>query len=104
MRQFIVYANADTASRKLIPCWLNVQSDLIDTAGSRVVAPLITPAQARVPMRHLMPEFTVAGKRLVMDTAQITSVPLQMLGKPLDDLSHERFAIMAAIDMLTHGI
>ena len=51
-----------------------------------------------------MPELAVAGKRMVMDTAQITHVPLQMLGKQLDDLSHERLAIIDAIDMLTHGI
>lgn len=104
MSQFGVYANADTASRKLIPCWLSVQSDLIDTAGSRVVVPLITPGQAGMPIKHLMPEFSVAGKRAVMDTAQITSVPLQMLGKQVDDLSADRLAILAALDMLTHGI
>ena len=104
MSQFFVFANADVASRGAIPHWLNVQSDLIDTAGSRVVVPLITPAQAGILIKHLMPEFSVAGKRTVMDTAQITSVPLQMLGKPVDDLSTERLTILAALDMLTHGI
>lgn len=104
MSQFVAYANADAASRKLIPYWLNVQSDLIDTAGSRVVVPLITPGQAGAAIKHLMPEFRVAGKPMVMDTAQITSVPWQMLGKPVDDLSTERLPILAAIDMLTHGI
>jgi toxin CcdB len=102
--QFVVYANADAASRKSIPAWLNVQSDLIETADSRVVVPMVTPAQAGSSIQRLMPELAVAGKRMVMDTAQITHVPLQMLGKQLDDLSHERLAIIDAIDMLTHGI
>ena len=99
-----MYANADAASRKSIPAWLNVQSDLIETADSRVVVPMVTPAQAGSSIQRLMPELAVAGKRMVMDTAQITHVPLQMLGKQLDDLSHERLAIIDAIDMLTHGI
>jgi toxin CcdB len=102
--QFVVYANADGASRKSIPCWLNVQSDLIETADSRVAIPIILPTQAGSVIKRLMPELTVAGKRMVMDTAQITSVPVQMLGKKVDDLSHERLAIIDAIDMLTHGI
>lgn len=104
MSQFVVYANADAASRRSIPSWLNVQSDLIETADSRVVVPIVTPAQAGGVIKRLMPELDVAGKRMVMDTAQITNVPLQMLGKPVADLSHERLVILAAIDMLTHGI
>ena len=55
-------------------------------------------------IQRLTPQLTVAGKRMVMDTAQITHVPLQMLGKQVADLSHERRAIIDAIDMLTHGI
>ena len=42
MTQFVVYANADAASKRHIPFWLNVQSDLIDATGSRVMVPLIT--------------------------------------------------------------
>ena len=104
MSQFVVYANADAASRKSIPCWLNVQSDLIETADSRVVIPMVTPERAGSIIKRLMPELTVAGKRMVMDTAQVTHVPLQMLGKQIADLSNERLAIIDAIDMLTHGI
>ena len=104
MSQFVVYANADAASRNSIPSWLNVQSDLIETADSRVVVPIVTPEQAGSIIKRLMPELEVAGKRMVMDTAQITNVPLQMLGKQVADLSHERLVIIDAIDMLTHGI
>ncbi|HRO26843.1 MAG TPA: CcdB family protein [Luteimonas sp.] len=104
MTQFVVYANADAASRKSIPSWLNVQSDLIETADSRVVIPMVTPERAGSIIQRLMPELVVAGKRMVMDTAQITNVPLQMLGKPVADLSDDRLVIIDAIDMLTHGI
>ncbi len=104
MSQFVVYANADAASRKSIPFWLNVQSELIDTTDSRVVIPLVTPAQAGIIIRRLMPEILVAGKRMVMDTAQITNVTMQMLGKPVANLSQDRLVIIDAIDMLLHGI
>ena len=76
MSQFCVYANADPASRRDVPCWLNVQSDLIDNVESRVVVPLIPAAQAGPLLTRLMPELPVAGKPMVMDTAQITSVPM----------------------------
>lgn len=104
MSQFFVYANADAASRRSIPCWLNVQSDLIDTAESRVVVPLIAPERARTLVGRLMPSLTVAGKRMVMDTGQITNVPMQMLGKQMADLSADRLTIIDALDFLTHGI
>ncbi|WP_297832842.1 CcdB family protein [Thermomonas sp.] len=104
MSQFCVYANADAASRRAIPYWLNVQSDLIDIADSRAVIPLIALQQAGPLIQGLMPLLEVAGKRVVMDTAQITNVPIQMLGRQEADLSHERHAIMAALDMLISGI
>ena len=104
MSQFCVYANADPASRREVPCWLNVQSDLIDTAESRVVVPLITPEQAGPLLSRLMPLLSVSGKQMAMDTAQITNVPMQMLGKRLADLSGDRLLIIDALDFLTHGI
>ena len=51
-----------------------------------------------------MPVLMVAGKRLVMDAAQITNVPMQMLGRHEADLSAERLTILAALDMLISGI
>lgn len=104
MSQFIAYANADPASRKLIPYLLAVQSDLIETLGSRVVVPLITAQQADAPIEKLMPQLAVDDQLLVMDTAQIMGLPVRMLGPQVADLAHERQAILAAIDMLTHGI
>ena len=104
MSQFIVYANADPASRKLIPYLLDVQSDLIETLGSRVVVPLITTQRADAPIERLMPQLAVDDQLLVMDTAQIMGLPVRMLGAQVADLAPQRQAILAAIDMLTHGI
>ena len=104
MSQFVAYANADAASKKLIPYYLDVQSNLIETVGSRVVVPLVTVERAGGVMEHLMPCLLVDDRRMVMDTAQIMGIPMRMLGKRVADFSHERQVILAAIDMLTHGI
>ncbi|HQX91680.1 MAG TPA: CcdB family protein [Thermomonas sp.] len=104
MSQFTVYANADAASKKWIPYLLDVQSDLIETSGSRVVVPLITSDRAGASIGHLMPTLQVEDKRMVMDTAQIMGIPMRMLGKRVADLSHERLTILAALDMLISGI
>lgn len=104
MSQFLVYANADSASKRLIPYLLDVQSDLIETAGSRVVVPLITIEHAGGVIERLMPRIRVGDKLMVMDTAQVMGIPVQMLGKQVADAVQERQVILAAIDMLTHGI
>src|SRR5690606_42016407 len=97
MSQFCVYSNADAASRRAIPCWLNIQSDLIDIAESRVVVPLILPERAGPLLADLMPTLTVAGKPMVMHIAQITNVPIPKLGKRMLDPSADLLAIMAAL-------
>ncbi|PNS09321.1 CcdB family protein [Solilutibacter silvestris] len=104
MSQFFVYANADAASKKQIPYWLNVQSDLIGMVDSRVVVPLIAIERAGTPISRLMPLLEVDGKNMVLDTTQITNAPKRMLGKKVVDLSRERSVIMAALDMLISGI
>lgn len=104
MSQFLVYRNADAASRKQIPYLLDVQSDLIETTGSRVVVPLITPERAGGVIQRLMPFVPVGGEAMVMDTSQIMGIPMRMLGEPVADISKERGAIMAALDMLISGI
>ena len=104
MSQFVAYANADAVSRKRIPCLLDVQSNLIETAGSRVVVPLVAIERVGGVIERLMPRLLVDEKHLVMDTAQIMGIPARMLGKQVADLSHERDAIMAALDLLISGI
>ena len=74
---------------------LDVQSDLIETTGSRVVVPLITPERAGGVIQRLMPFVPVGGESMVMDTSQIMGIPMRMLGEPVADISKERGAITA---------
>ena len=102
--QFMVFQNADAASRRRVPYLLSVQSDLIGDMRTCVVVPLIAPARAEIAATGLMPTLHVEGKPWVMDTPLLAGVPRQVLGKPVADLSSERPTIMAALDLLISGI
>lgn len=104
MAQFVVYANGNPGSSKRVPYVLDLQSDLIDGLGSRLVAPLIPAARAKHAIGRLMPTFIVDGKPMVMDTAQIASVPQRVIGGRVEDLSSERAAILGALDLLVSGV
>lgn len=104
MAQFMVYANANPASRKRVPYLLDVQSGLIDALESRVMVPLIAAGTAGHMIGSLMPKFIVAGDPVVMDTSQLAGVSRRVIGKQVHDLSDERQTIMAALDFLISGI
>ncbi|MBS0199719.1 MAG: CcdB family protein [Proteobacteria bacterium] len=99
--QFTVYRNV---GNKRVPFLLDVQSDLIDGLKTRVVVPLIAASHVQVTASRLMPILEVAGEQWVMDTTLLAGVPRSILGKPVADLSHQRAAIMSALDMLISGI
>src|SRR5690606_9660824 len=104
MARFLVYANADPASRKRVPCLLDVQSDLIEELGSRVVVPLIAAGRVESAVDRLMPQLLVRGEPMVMDTAHLAGVSRRVIGEPLEDLSHEHDTILAALEFLVSGI
>jgi len=102
--QFAAHRNADTRSRKRVPYLLIVQSDLIESASTCVVVPLITLERAGTPVSRLMPQLEVGDEMMVMDTLQLAAIPRAALGVPVADLSQQRSTIMAALDMLISGI
>ena len=102
--QFTVHRNADARSRKRVPYLLTVQSDLIESAGTCVVVPLITLERAGTPVSRLMPQLPVGDEMMVMDTLQLAAIPRAALGVAVADLSQQRSTIMAALDMLISGI
>lgn len=105
MQQFTVYENGNPTSRRLYPYLLNVQSDLIEETETRVAIPLYPLGRGRPPaMSSLSPVLEVAGHKYVLMTPLIAGVDLGRLGKPVADLSGERTAIMAALDLLICGI
>ena len=105
MAQFIVHRNTNPAAQGTVPYLLNVQSDLIEDLGTRVVVPLY-PASAMKGeiLRTLTPVFEVDGAPYVMMTPQLAGIPRKSLGAAVADLSSKRDEIIAALDLLITGI
>lgn len=106
MHQFCVYRNRNAATRAAYPLLLNIQSDLISETGTRVVVPLVPTARGRHPpaISSLSPLLAVNGKPHVLVVPLLAAIEIGDLGALEADLSHERAAIMAALDLLISGI
>ena len=104
MARFDVYRNfglyADTT-----PFLLDVQSDLLDGLGSRVVVPLRSLEQfasVRLPVR-LMPVFKIEEANYLLETPKIAAVPRHILKDPVVSLAGDQDKITAALDFLFQG-
>jgi toxin CcdB len=82
---------------------LDVQSDLLDNFKTRVVVPLLPAASVPPPMRKLHPIFEINGRKLVMATHLIATVPARELGESRLNLTKHHDDIVAALDMLFQG-
>ena len=82
---------------------LDVQSDLLDNFKTRVVVPLLPVATVPPPMRKLHPTFEINGRKLVMATHLIATVPASKLGESRLNLTKHHDDIVAALDMLLQG-
>jgi len=82
---------------------LDVQSDLLDNFKTRVVVPLLPVATVPPPMRKLHPTFEINGRKLVMATHLIATVPASELGESRLNLTKHPDDIVAALDMLLQG-
>ena len=100
MARFDVYANPDGAERKLIPYFLDVQSDFVKGMNTRVVVPLWKSGLLEAPLENLNPEFEIAGQRVSMDTPSIGTAPSNSLRRAVDNLSSHQLTIQNALDML----
>ncbi|TPL86692.1 plasmid maintenance protein CcdB [Mesorhizobium sp. B2-3-14] len=82
---------------------LDVQSDLLDNFKTRVVVPLLPVATVPPPMRKLHPIFEINGRKLVMATHLIATVPASELVESRLNLAKHHDDIVAALDMLLQG-
>jgi toxin CcdB len=106
MPQFAVHRNRNAATKARYPLLVDVQSDLLDELGTRVVIPL-TPASAaakRTTMQTLTPLCIVDGKEYLLVTPQLAGIAVKELGPSIADLSWNRQAILGALDLLLTGI
>ncbi|SFN36596.1 CcdB family protein [Variovorax sp. OV329] len=100
MARFDVYANPDASDRNTVPYMLDVQNDFLSILETRVVVPLYASQRFNSRVRNLNPEFEVAGKPVVMDTASIGAVPTGELRRPIASLAGRQLDIQDALDTL----
>ncbi|HWJ06178.1 MAG TPA: CcdB family protein [Steroidobacteraceae bacterium] len=106
MPQFAVHRNRNAATKARFPLLLDVQSDLLEELGTRVVIPL-TPASStakRTTMRTLMPVLAIENREYLLVTPQLAGIAAKELGPVIADLSPDRTSIVAALDLLITGI
>jgi toxin CcdB len=105
MGQFAVHRNPNPATRSAIPLLLDVQNDLLEDLGTRVVIPLYKAgADDGQAIERLTPRVEVAGASYIAMTSELAGIPRKSLGAQVADLAHRRNAIVAALDFLFTGI
>lgn len=104
MAQFDVHRNT-AASASRVPYLLDVQSDLLKGLATRVVVPLVAPAEVgnRV-IRDLHLEVQVGGKKLVALTSGLAAIPAKALGPRVASLGARRSEIVRTLDVLISGV
>lgn len=96
--QFKVYTYKRESRYRL---FVDVQSDIIDTPGRRMVIPL---ASARLlsdkVSRELYPVVHIGDESWRMMTTDMASVPVSVIGEEVADLSHRENDIKNAINLM----
>jgi toxin CcdB len=82
---------------------LCVQSDLLDHLKTRVVIPLLPIQHVPPPIRKLHPSVEINGRRLLVATHLIATVPASELGEIRLNMTKHHDDIVAALDMLFQG-
>lgn len=82
---------------------LDVQSNHLDELQTRVVVPLLPPAQVPRPVGELHPVFHIGGEPFVMATQLLGAIPRRELGRAVGTLEPHRDEITRALDLLLTG-
>lgn len=91
------------AGRDEVRFVLDVQADLLDELGTRMVVPLLSQEVAPKPAKRLNPVFVVDDHSFVMMTQFMAAVPVRNLKKIVTSLSIYQDEITQALDLLLTG-
>ncbi len=97
MARFDIYKGSNAGS-----LLLDIQSDLLDEFGSRVVVPLL-PAEDMQSVSRLHPVFLINDVQYIMSTHLIFAIPIDRLGARIGSLAQEDLVITSAVDKLLSG-
>jgi toxin CcdB len=103
MARFDFYANPIADQRRVVPYWLDIQSDFVDAFATRVIVPLLSSSAAGAVTGRLNPQFDIEGRSVFAETQNMTAVPLRLLKKPAGSLRAQQAVIEDAIDFLFRG-
>jgi toxin CcdB len=82
---------------------LDVQADLLSHLATRTVVPLLPEDAAPIPINDLKPVFDISGRRHVLVTQAIASIPCRELKPAVASLAEHRDGITRALDILLVG-
>ena len=103
--QFDVYENKNASTSRRFPYLLDVQAELLDSIGTRVVIPLAVETESKETiLSQLMPVLPVQGRNHVAVTPQLAGIPVRELSSQVENLSNFRTEILAALDLLITGV
>ena len=100
MAQFDVYENLNDKSRQNIPYLLDIQNDILKNLTTRVVIPLVISNQS---IDFLNPKFTINQIDVILSTAELASIPMEILVNKVCSLKDKREEIIGAVDFLVTG-
>ncbi len=105
MAQFDVYQNPSRNTRTVFPYIVDVQNPIISNIATRIVVPLgkLKSFNNEI-MKGLTPEVEYQGEKLLFLTPQISSIPANVLKKPIGSLGDFRHELISAIDFAITGI
>jgi toxin CcdB len=101
MARLDVYRSPGKSGRFYV---LDIQADLLADLATRVVVPLIQEGDIRKLAADLNPVFEIEGKRHVMLTQAIATVPRRELRQVVTSLDAQHHTVLRAIDVLLTGV
>jgi toxin CcdB len=99
MARYDVYRDP-RGSDNLLVC---IQSDVFEVIDTRMAIPLLPEHPHRTPLKKLNPVIVVAGRRYVLYTQLMLSVPANVLRDRVANVAENRDEITAALDLLFQG-
>ncbi|WP_407296753.1 type II toxin-antitoxin system toxin CcdB [Klebsiella quasipneumoniae] len=99
--QFKVYAYKRESRYRL---FVDVQSDIIDTPGRRMVIPLASARLLSDKVSELYPVVHIGDDSYRLMTTDMASVTASVTGEEVADLSHRENDIKNAINLMFWGI
>lgn len=104
MAQFDVHKNL-APSKSRVPFLLDVQADLLNVLATRVVIPLVNPAEVgNLVVRHLHFDVEVEGQRFIALGSELAAIPAKALGMRVANLASKRTEIVRALDVIISGV